>query len=65
MRAVLDTNVLISGLLWRGNPHQCVLAAEARLYELVTADQILQELREKLIEKFGNTPGTARYGVIV
>ena len=59
MRAVLDTNVLISGLLWRGNPHQCILAAEACLYELVLADPFLQELREKLIEKFGNTPQEA------
>ena len=59
MRAALDTNVLIPGLLWRGNPHQCILAAEAGLYELVMADPILEELREKLIEKFGNTPQEA------
>ena len=31
MRAVLDTNVLISGLLWRGAPHECLLSAEAGL----------------------------------
>ncbi len=55
MRAVLDTNVLISGLLWRGAPHECLLSAEAGLYELILADGILDELREKLIHKFGNS----------
>jgi len=59
MRAVLDTNVLISGLLWRGIPHRCIQAAEAGLYQLVSADEILDELREKLVEKFGNTPPEA------
>jgi predicted nucleic acid-binding protein len=33
MRAVLDTNVLISRLLWRGARHECLLSAEAGLYE--------------------------------
>lgn len=55
MRAVLDTNVLISGLLWRGAPHECLLSAEAELYELVLAESILEELRDKLIAKFENT----------
>jgi putative PIN family toxin of toxin-antitoxin system len=55
MRAVLDTNVIISGLLWRGAPHRCLLAADAGLYEFVLADEIIDELREKLIEKFENT----------
>lgn len=41
MRVVLDTNVLISALLWRGIPHHCILAAEAGLYELILADLIL------------------------
>ena len=55
MRAVLDTNVLISGLLWRGAPYSCLLGAEAGLYELVLAEPILDELREKLIGKFKNS----------
>jgi putative PIN family toxin of toxin-antitoxin system len=55
MRAVLDTNVLISGLLWRGARHECLLSAEAGLYELVLAESIFEELRAKLIHKFGNS----------
>lgn len=56
MRVVLDTNVLISGLLWRGAPYECLLAAEAGLYELILAQEILEELRGKLLTKFQNTP---------
>lgn len=52
MRAVLDTNILISGIFWRGAPYECLLSAEARLYELVSANEILDEFREKLINKF-------------
>ncbi len=55
MRAVLDTNVLISGLLWRGVPHGCLIFAEAGLYELILAESIFEELRDKLIHKFGNS----------
>ena len=55
MRAVLDTNVLISGLLWRGAPHECLLLAEGGLYELVLAESILEELQNKLIHKFRNS----------
>ncbi len=59
MRAVLDTNVLISALLWRGAAYECLVAAEAGWYELVLADPILDELRETLIRKFENTPNDA------
>ena len=54
MRAVFDTNILISGLLWRGAAHECILAAEAGLIQLVLSEPILDELREKLIQKFGD-----------
>jgi putative PIN family toxin of toxin-antitoxin system len=59
MRAVLDANVLLSALLWRGSPHRCLLAAEAGLYELALAEGILLEVKEKLIAKFDNTPEEA------
>ena len=55
MEAVLDTNVLISALLFRGAPYQCLVAAEAGLYTLVSAEPILEELEEKLVSKFKNT----------
>ena len=55
MRVVLDTNVMISGLLWRGASHECLLSAEARLYEPVLAESIFEELRDRLTRKFGNS----------
>lgn len=50
MRATLDTNTVISGLLWHGPPHQVLKAAEADddVLELFTSDELLAELEEVL-----------------
>jgi len=55
MRTVLDTNVLISAMFLPGTAHRCLAAAEAGLYDLVLAEPILDELRDKLISKFHST----------
>jgi len=59
MRVALDTNILVSGLLWRGTPYRCLLAVRAGLAELVLSPPILQELRTVLIEKLGQRPPEA------
>jgi uncharacterized protein len=46
--AVFDTNVLLSGLVWRGNPYRCLELARARTIEGVTCVEILNELTDKL-----------------
>jgi hypothetical protein len=51
--AVFDTNIWISGLLWRGKPHQCLLLAQSGAVELAYCDEMLDELAEKLRGKFG------------
>ena len=51
MRILLDTNVLIAALIARGVCHQ-LLEHCVRNHELVTSEFILNELREKLVEKF-------------
>jgi len=51
-KAVLDTNILVSGHFWKGPPYRCLMAAEAGLVSLVLSDSITSELREKLTEKF-------------
>jgi putative PIN family toxin of toxin-antitoxin system len=51
-RVVIDTNVYISGLLWRGKPYQCLLLARARVFQAVYCRQMLAELSEKLRDKF-------------
>lgn len=55
MRAVFDTNILISAMLWRGAPYRCLLAIQAGLAELVLSPPILDELRWVLNKKFSYT----------
>jgi putative PIN family toxin of toxin-antitoxin system len=49
---VYDTNVWISGLLWRGKPYQCLLLARAGLVKVAYCQPMLAELTQKLREKF-------------
>jgi hypothetical protein len=62
MRVVADTNVVISGLLWRG-PSRAVLdaAREGRL-ELFTSSELLAELAE-VLERFKFRERLERAGV--
>jgi putative PIN family toxin of toxin-antitoxin system len=52
VKAVLDTNVLVSALLYQGTPHRILLAAEQGLYELVISEEMLRELERVLLQKF-------------
>ena len=54
MRIVLDTNVLIAAFIARGVCHQLLEHCVSH-HELVTAEFILAELREKLVDKFNYT----------
>jgi uncharacterized protein len=58
MRVVLDTNILVSALLWRGTPHRCLLAVQAGLADLILSPPILAELRTVLLTKFRHTPAS-------
>ncbi|HEX6231381.1 MAG TPA: putative toxin-antitoxin system toxin component, PIN family [Actinomycetota bacterium] len=57
MRAVLDTNILISAFVFPGGPPEAVyrLAIERRI-ELVTSPDILAEFGRILLEKFDWDP---------
>lgn len=48
MRAVVDTNVLISGLLWRGAPHTLIEQARAGRFVLLSSSMLLAELERVL-----------------
>ena len=49
--AVYDTNILFSGLGWKGTPNRCIeLARQGRVVGL-TCSEILDELTEKLTTK--------------
>ncbi|RLC72289.1 MAG: putative toxin-antitoxin system toxin component, PIN family [Chloroflexi bacterium] len=49
MRVVLDTNTIISGLLWFGKPRKLIDLAEAGSITVCTSPDLLRELREVLI----------------
>jgi putative PIN family toxin of toxin-antitoxin system len=52
-RVVFDTNIWISGLLWRGKPYQCLLLARARIVQHVYCQEMMAELSQKLRQVFG------------
>jgi len=48
VRLVLDTNVVVSALIWGGVPYKLIEAAAAGDIELVTSPALLAELRDVL-----------------
>jgi putative PIN family toxin of toxin-antitoxin system len=46
VRAVVDTNVLLSGLFWRGKPHAVVEQVRAGALNLISSPGLLAELAE-------------------
>ena len=64
LRAVFDTNILISASLsLTGTPFHCLALARAGEVESVTCQDILDEFREKLVGKFSLSPETAALAV--
>ena len=54
MQLVLDTNVVVSGVLWGGKPRLLLKAAERRRVKLFTSAALLDELRHVISDsKFG------------
>ena len=56
LRACIDTNVWISGLVFSGPPAEIVDLALKKRFHLVLSSFILQELQRNLIQKFDVTP---------
>ena len=48
MKAVVDTNTLVSGLLWRGNPSRILDAILDNRLELCLSEELLAELNNVL-----------------
>jgi len=46
VRAVIDTNMLVSGLLWTGKPHTLIEQVRAGTLTLVSSPALLAELAE-------------------
>jgi len=52
IKAVIDTNVFLSGLFWDGKPKQVLELAFTKKVVGVTSPAILLELENKLLQKF-------------
>jgi uncharacterized protein len=50
VRAAIDTNVLVSGLLWHGTPHELIEEARSGTLILLSSPALLAELAEVLEE---------------
>ena len=54
---VFDTNVLISGYLWKGKPRQAIQVVRSGLFNLLHCTDSLDELVRILASKFGLDSG--------
>lgn len=55
LRIVLDTNIAISGLIWRGTPHLLLVALAEDKFAAFTSYALVSELTRKLLgTKLGN-----------
>ncbi len=52
IRAVLDTNIFISALFWKGAPYEVLKAGLDGKFTLLISTAILRELEERLKNKF-------------
>jgi putative PIN family toxin of toxin-antitoxin system len=52
-RVVFDTNIWISGLMWRGKPYQCLLLARTGVVQALYCQEMVAELTHKLRQVFG------------
>ncbi len=52
LKAVLDTNIFISAVLFGGNPGEVYRMGIKGLFDLVVSADILQEVEECLVQKF-------------
>lgn len=59
MRVFFDTNVLVSGILFRGLPRALIEGAIRGEMDLVTSPHLLQELEGLLARKFGFAEASA------
>lgn len=56
---VFDTNILFSGVGWKGRPYSCLQLAREGKVTHITCIEILAELNEKLQSKMGQSTAEA------
>ena len=60
MRVVLDTNVLVSGIFFKGPPMRILEAWAARRFELIVTFEILSEYRRVGVSR---NPGRRHFSI--
>ena len=58
--AVVDTNVLQSGLFWRGRPHALMEQVRGGTLTLISSPALLAELAEVMLGRCGQAVFTPR-----
>lgn len=53
IKAVLDTNVFVSALFWKGTPHKILQKGLFGDFTILTSAAIIEELQQTLLVKFG------------
>jgi putative PIN family toxin of toxin-antitoxin system len=59
-RVFIDTNTLVSGLLFVGNESRLLDLALSGRVKLVLSEQVIEETTEVLVERFGLDPGLSK-----
>jgi uncharacterized protein len=57
MKVIVDTNVFISGIFWKGPPHQILMEWKKGRFKLVVSPSIFEEYQRVLMElsaRFGD-----------
>ncbi len=60
LKVALDTNVLVSATLFGGNPEKILDLVEEGKIKILISEEILEEFREVLQEKFGFSSSMAK-----
>ena len=61
LRVTGDSNIIVSGLNFSGNPHRFLAAAEAGIFQLCVSPEILAEVVDVLQrDKIGSTESEAK-----
>lgn len=56
MKAVIDTNVFVSGIFWKGPPHKILTAWSKGSFQWIISQSILEEYRRVLAELSNQYP---------
>lgn len=57
MKVIIDTNVFVSGVFWKGPPYRLLQAWEHGRFKLVVSTSILEEYRRVLSDLSQHRPG--------